>query len=94
MLKNFGIASWIGCILVIAFQAATWVFTASWPSITLMDALNRLGINSTDFIETLPLEFTIKAAYVLFTTQLSVAFWWIGASLFILAFASKILFKK
>ena len=94
MLKNLAIASWIGCILVIAFQAATWFFTASWPSITLIDGLTRLGWDPFDNIDTLPVDLTMKAAYVLLTTQLSVALWWLGAGLIGLAVAVRILFRK
>ena len=94
MLKNLGIASWIGCILVIIFQAATWFFTASWPSITLMDGLTRLGWNPVNDIDTLPVDLTMKVAYVLLTTQLSAALWWLGAGLIGLAVIVRILFRK
>jgi hypothetical protein len=94
MLKNLGIASWIGCILVIVFQAATWFFTASWPSVTLMDGLTRLGWNPLDNINTLSMDLTVKTAYVLLTTQLSVALWWLGAGLIGLAVIVRILFRK
>ena len=94
MLKNLGIAAWIGCIMVIAFQAATWFFTASWPSVTLMDGLTRLGWNPFGYVDTLPVDLTMKALYVLLTTQLSVALWWLGAGLIVLAVAVRILFRK
>lgn len=94
MLKNMGIAAWVGCILVIVYQAVTWFFTANWPSITLLDGLNRLGFEMTAHLDTLPADVTLKAAYVLVTTELSVALWWLGVGFLVLAAMVNILFRK
>ncbi|MEF2232270.1 MAG: potassium:proton antiporter [Pseudodesulfovibrio sp.] len=94
MFKTLGILFWAGCLLTLAFQAATWVFTAAWPSVTLLDAVTRLGIDVTDFFDTVPTEVLLKAAYVLLTTQLSMGLWWAGTACFALAMALHILFRK
>lgn len=94
MLKYLGIIAWTGCLLSIAFQALTWVISASWPSITLMDALS--AVSNTDyltFIESLPFDIAIKAMYLCFTTQLSLFLWWFGVCMFSL-FALKVVFLK
>jgi len=94
MFKTLGIIFWSGCLLTLGFQAVTWVFTASWPSITLLDTVTRIGIDLTDFISTVPTEILLKGTYVLLTTQLSLGLWWIGAACFALAMAQHILLKK
>lgn len=95
MLKTIGIIAWVGCLLVLAYQAVSWVLFASWPSVTLMDALHTVSnIDFLSIIESLPFDVAIKAVYVCFTTQLSLFLWWTGAFSFSMTFASKILIKK
>jgi hypothetical protein len=92
--KTLGIITWSACILVLGYQSVTWVVTASWPSVTLMDTGARLGLDLLTLARSLPLEFAIKGAYVLVTTELSVALWWVGAAFFALAFLHAMLFGK
>ena len=94
MFKILGILFWAGCLLTLAFQAAAWVLTASWPSVSLMDAAGRLGLDVTDLFNTVPTEILLKGTYVLLTTQLSVGLWWAGTACFCLALAQHILLKK
>jgi hypothetical protein len=94
LFKTLGIVSWSACILILAYQAAVWGVTAAWPSVTLMDVGTRMGIDLLSLVRSLPLEFALKSAYVLVTTQLSVALWWAGAVLFALAFLTTMLFGK
>lgn len=95
MLKTIGIAAWVCCLLVLAYQAISWVLFAAWPSVTLMDALHAItNVDFLSFIESLPFDMAIKATYVCFTTQLSLFLWWAGAFSFALTFAAKIILKK
>ncbi|WP_285905743.1 potassium:proton antiporter [Pseudodesulfovibrio pelocollis] len=91
LFKALGLIAWTACIMVLGYQTVTWTFTATWPSLTLMDIGGRLGFDLISLIRSLPLEFAIKGAYVLITTQLSVALWWAGAAFFVLAFLSAII---
>ena len=94
-LRTFGIAAWIGCILILVYQAASWVLHAAWPSLTLLDtAYEILGLDLASLIKSLPLEFAVKASYILITTELSIALWWTGIFFFGLAFTSKVVFGK
>jgi hypothetical protein len=92
--KALGIVAWSACILVLGYQAAAWAITASWPSVTLMDVGGRMGIDFLALVRSLPLEFALKGAYVLVTTQLPVALWWAGAVFFALTFLTSMLFGK
>lgn len=94
LFKTLGIIAWSACILVLGYQSATWVVTASWPSVTLMDTGARMGLDLLTLARSLPLEFAIKGAYVLFTTELSIALWWAGAAFFALTFLHALLFGK
>ncbi|MFH1913723.1 MAG: potassium:proton antiporter [Pseudomonadota bacterium] len=90
LFKALGLLAWTACILVLGYQAVSWAFTAAWPSLTLMDIGGRLGLDFLSLVRSLPFEIAIKGAYVLVTTQLSVALWWTGAAFFVLAFLSAI----
>ncbi|MGL1862130.1 MAG: potassium:proton antiporter [Pseudodesulfovibrio sp.] len=95
ILRALGIGSWIACILVLAYQSLNWVLNASWPALTMMDASQALlGIDLVSLINSLPFEFAIKTTYILVTTELSIALWWIGVVFFGLTFVSKIMFSK
>lgn len=95
LLRTLGFLFWIGCILVLAYQACYWVINATWPSITLLDGTqNLLGIDLAALIQNLPLEYAMKASYFFITTELSIAFWWIGVFFFGTFFAKKIIFGK
>jgi len=94
MFKYLGILAWVGCLLTLGYQAATWVVTATWPQVTLMNAVNRIGIDLTSFVSTVPVDVLLKAAYVLLTTELSLALWWIGLAFFLLAMAQRIILGK
>lgn len=95
MLKTLGIIVWTGCLLVLGYQAASWVLFATWPSITLMDALSTVSnLDYFSIINSLPFDLAIKAAYVCFTTQLSLFLWWTGATLFGLALTTTVIFSK
>jgi len=94
LFKTLGLLAWTGCILLLGYQAVSWAFTAAWPSLTLMDVGGRLGLDLLTLIRSLPLEFAIKGAYVLITTQLSVALWWAGAFFFGLALLSAVIAGK
>nr|WP_155932894.1 potassium:proton antiporter [Pseudodesulfovibrio alkaliphilus] len=80
--------------MLLGYQAAAWGLTAQWPSLTLMDVGSRLGLDLLTLIRSLPLEFAIKGAYVLITTQLSVALWWAGAAFFVLAFLCAVIVDR
>lgn len=95
MLKSLGILTWGGCLLTLAWQGVTWAVTGSWPSLTLMDVFGRLfGLDLLTLARSLPLDIAAKAAYVLFTTQLTLFLWWTGVALFGLMFASGLLRRK
>lgn len=95
LLRLLGITAWIGCVLTLIYQSLTWVFTASWPSVTLSDALNVIpGVDLFTPTETLPLEYAMKVTYVMLTTQLSIALWWTGAALFGLTLGWKVILNK
>ncbi|WP_319467215.1 potassium:proton antiporter [uncultured Pseudodesulfovibrio sp.] len=94
LFKSSGLISWIACLLTLAYQGISWVLTASWPTITMMDTLSRIGIDLTSLIQSLPLEYAVKAAYVLSTTELAIALWWLGATFFALALVNKVVFKN
>ncbi|WP_419788101.1 potassium:proton antiporter [Pseudodesulfovibrio sp.] len=94
MLKYLGMISWAGCLITLVYQAVTWIITASWPSVTLLDTAHRVGIDLTDFVTTLPVDILLKLAYVLLTTQLSLALWWLGLAFFLMAMAQRIILGK
>jgi hypothetical protein len=94
LFKVLGITVWTACILVLGYQAASWIVTASWPSVTLMDTTGRVGLDLLALARSLPLEFAIKAAYVLITTELAIALWWTGVGCFALAFITATLFGR
>ncbi len=94
MLKSLGIASWIGCLLVLAYQAVHWILFASWPSVTILTALNAADVDILTLVDSLPLDVAIKAAYVSITTQLSLFMWWLGVFFFILTILKNIFLKK
>lgn len=94
MLKSLGIAAWISCLVVITYQAISWVISASWPSVTLMDTMHAANIDILSIINSLPFDIAIKAIYVCLTTQLSLFLWWAGIISFGLVVAGKLLFKR
>ena len=94
MLKTIGIILWAGCLLTLAWQAVSWVIFASWPTITLMDAL--AAVTDVDFlsiIHTLSFDLAIKTFYICFTTQLTLFLWWAGVFFFGMSFAKRTIFK-
>jgi len=94
-LRAMGVAAWIGCVLTLIYQGLTWVFTTSWSSLTLMDvSSNLLGIDLTSLLQSLPIDYAVKATYVLVTTELSIGLWWAGAAFFLSALVSKVVFGK
>lgn len=93
-LRTFGILCWTGCLVTLMYQAATWLLTASWPRLTLLEIIYDLvGWNGATSFRSLPLEYALKALYVLTTTELSLALWWLGVASFVLAMAWRI-FQK
>lgn len=95
LLRALGFLSWIGCLLVLAYQASYWVIKANWPTVTLLDGTQNLfGVNLASLFQGLPIEYGYKAAYFVITTELSVALWWTGALFFGLTFILKIVFGK
>lgn len=94
MFKNLGIISWAGCLLTLAYQAAVWVLTAAWPSVTLLDVAGRLGLGTTDLFTALPFEYLLKLLYVLCTTQLALGLWWLGLAFFLLSMLRRIMLGK
>ena len=94
MFKTFGIIAWFCCLLVLGYQGVYWILYASWPSVTLFDATQKLGIDLVYLVQSLSLEIAAKTAYICFTTELSLFFWWTGIALFALVFVSKVLLKK
>lgn len=95
VLRTLGLTVWVGCILCLAYQCMTWVFTASWPGLTLIGVFyDLLGLDLASLINSLPFEVAIKTTYLLATTELAIALWWMGAILFASAFATKIIFGK
>lgn len=95
MLKTLGILAWGGCLLTLAWQGATWAVTGAWPSITLMDVFGKLfGLDLLTLARQLPLDIAAKAAYVLFTTELSLFLWWAGVAMFVLMFVLGLLGRR
>lgn len=95
LLRFLGMFAWCLCILVLLYQAGTWVLTASWPSISLMEvASDAFGVDLLSILETLPVQAAFKTIYLLFTTDLSIAMWWTGVFFFGLSFASKVFLNK
>lgn len=95
MLKNMGLLSWLACLVILAFQGLSWLLTGNWPSITLMDGLNRLfGLDLLSLAQNLPLDIAIKAAYVCFTTELALFLWWLGVAMFLLMFLLPLVRRK
>ena len=91
MLKSLGFLSWIGCLLVVAFQAAAWVLSGSWPSLSLFSVLRTLfGLDLISVADTLPLEAAAKLLYVALTTELSLFLWWTGVAMFGLFFVIRL----
>lgn len=86
-LRTLGITFWTACLLTISFQAATWLVTASWPSLTL---LRVFGWDTATSARSISFEYMLKALYVFATTELALAFWWLGVACFVLAAAWRI----
>lgn len=94
-LRALGLASWAGCIICLLYQAATWVFTANWPRLSLMDlASSMFQVDVSDIASTLPFQAAIKTTYMLLTTELSIGLWFIGTFFLLSAFLANILLKK
>jgi hypothetical protein len=95
MLKTFAIIAWGGCLLTLAWQGAAWAVTGAWTSITLMDIFGKLfGLDLLTLAGQLPLDIAAKAAYVLFTTQLTLFLWWAGVALLGAMFALGLFGRK
>lgn len=94
-LKSLGILFWASCLLTLLYQSATWIVTASWPSLSLMGVSTELmGLDVASAIASLPLDMAVKTAYILFTTELAVALWWAGLLCFAATMTIKILFHR
>lgn len=94
-LRALGIASWAGCVLTLAFQVLTWVFTAAWPKLTVMDIMDDLfGLDMNALLANLPLQVAVKTIYVFMTTELSLGLWCLGAFFFVSAFTYRVLLKR
>lgn len=82
MLIRLSFASWIACLGVLAYQGLLWLFTGSWPYLSLADMVTRFsGFDILDVASRFPLEWGIKLTYLLATTELSLALWWMGVFL-------------
>lgn len=94
MFKSLGILAWGGCLLTLAYQGLTWVFTKSWPSLTLLDILHSFfGLDTLTIIRQFPVDIGVKILYVCFTTELSIFLWWLGVTMFA-AFTALLIVKK
>lgn len=94
-LRALGIASWAGCVFTLGFQVLTWVFTAGWPDLTVMDIMDDLfGVDMNALLANLPFQLAVKTVYVFMTTDLSLGLWCLGAFFFTAAFAYKVLLKR
>lgn len=93
LLKSLGIGAWCLCLLILIYQGLTWVFTAHWPSITLLDASDQAHITISTILQNLPLEYGLKLTYVLTTTELSIALWWTGVFFFLAALVYRFIQK-
>lgn len=95
LLRILGITAWCLCVLVLVYQAGSWIITASWPTLTLMDVSTDLfGLDLLSIIKSLPIQTAFKTIYILLTTDLSIAMWWAGVFFFGLSFVSKVIFDK
>lgn len=95
ILRTLGLSAWVGCALVLAYQAIVWVLSASWPTPTLLDVFSGVfGLDLTSIINNLPLDIAARAIYLLITTELAIAMWWLGAFFFVLTFVCTLIFKK
>lgn len=93
-LRKIGIMAWLGCIATLLYQTTTWALTASWPSLSLLKVTYGLfGWDMTTPMHSLPAEYVMKILYVLTTTELALALWWLGAASFILAMLWRIFMK-
>ena len=71
--------SWSVCLLVLAYQGLIRLLQGSWSTLTLFDVTSRfLSLDILDLGQHLPFEWGLKLAYVLMTTELSLALWWVG----------------
>lgn len=94
LLRILGFAAWGGCLVTLSYQALYWVFTAQWQSLSLLDAIGSFSnIDLVTILNGLPIEYGYKAAYLFVTTELSIAFWWLGVFFFAATLFCKIFFK-
>lgn len=85
-LKNLGLFAWAGCLFTLIIQGLAWAITGSAPSFSLLSIVSALfSWDLTSLVRSLPLEYAVKTAYVLATTELALALWWLGVACFGLA---------
>tara|TARA_B100000683_G_scaffold277306_1_gene335089 strand:- start:2038 stop:2364 length:327 start_codon:yes stop_codon:yes gene_type:complete len=94
-LRTLGIGAWLACILTLVYQGLSWALNASWPSLTLMSVSNNLlGFDLLSILQNLPVDLAVKTIYILSTTELSIALWWLGVFFFGTALGWKVVFGK
>ena len=94
MLKSLAFIVWSLCIVVLLQQMYVWLRIDAWHSLTLMDAMQNLfGWDVLSMASRLPLDLAVKGAYLLFTTGLAQALWWMGAAFMALHILANILMK-
>lgn len=78
MFLKLCILFWCGCLGALAWQGGCHLLGAE-ASLTVADAIQPfLDLNSLTLLQHIPLEWAAKLTYVLVTTQLALALWWIG----------------
>lgn len=93
-LRTAGLLAWTSCILTLVYQSINWALTASWPSLSVLSVIYEVfGWNMTTPIQALSFEYMIKVLYVLTTTELALALWWLGVICFGCAMLWRIFFK-
>ncbi|QJB57969.1 potassium:proton antiporter [Pseudodesulfovibrio sp. zrk46] len=94
-LRGMGMIAWVGCVLTLIYQGLVWGVTASWTNLSLMDVSSTLlGIDLATLIQEMPIDYAVKATYVLITTDLAIGLWWAGIAFFAMAVISKVVFNK
>lgn len=93
--RALGIASWVGCVLALIYQSLTWVFTADWPHLSVMDITSDiLGVDTSSMVANLPFQTAMKTTYLFMTTELSLGMWYMGALFLAAAFTAKMISGK
>jgi len=78
MFLKLCIIFWIGCLMVLAWQGGCHLLGLD-SSLTIADAVQSfIGMGDLTLLQHFSLEWAAKLSYVLLTTQLALALWWIG----------------